>query len=270
MKPSIIVHNDCDFNSVEFVKLAGIINSISPNTDVVDASQYFEKDDVIKVGAYLFTTVPFWPEGSVFLSLVGKGKPIAVVLNNNNIIITRDNGTVSMCDDNIGIKKVYKLNEEYAEDDYAMAKACADLINADSDLFVIGETINKEDIKIFIMPETIISDGKACGAIGMLLKTFGNITFTIKTEDFEKTGIKKDDLLDVSITKDGKVVYHEKMTYQPSFGYVEVGEPLIFNGSSGYMDIGLNQKSFINERLPELLESEDITEYKVSIERIDK
>lgn len=269
MKPSIVVHNDSDLGSVEFAKIAGIINSISENTDVVDANQYYEKDNALLVSAYLFTTVPFWPSGTIFLSLVGKGKAIAAVLNNDSVIVCRDNGTVSMCDDEIGIKQVYALKDEYDKDDYSLAKACADLVNS-NDLSAVGTEIDKKDIYIYKIPESEISDGIARGAIGMLLKTFGNITFTIKTADFEKTGIKKDDLLDVTISQDNNVVYHEKMTYQPSFGYVEVGKPLIFNGSSGYMDIGLNQRSFINECLPELLESKNITDYKVSIERIDK
>ena len=266
MKPSVIIHNDCERGSVEFAKLAGIINTVSQNSDVVDANQYFEKDNAAMTGAYLFTTVPFWPEGSIFLSLVGQGRSIAVVLNNSSIIVTRDNGTVTMCHDSIGMKEAYLLNDEYS-DDYGMAKACGLLINGKG-LSELGTETDPENIMIFRIPEARISEGRAEGAVGMLLKTFGNITFTIKTEDFEKTGIKKDDKLHVVFTRDGKIVYDEKMTYQPSFGYVGIGEPVVFNGSSGYMDIGLNQRSFIETCLPEILDSKDITEYKVLIERI--
>jgi S-adenosylmethionine hydrolase len=58
------------------------------------------------------------------------------------------------------------------------------------------------------------------------------------------------------------------MTYQPSFGYVPVGDPVVFNGSSGYMDIGLNMKSFIDTCLPQIIDSPDPGEFKVVIEKI--
>ena len=91
----------------------------------------------------------------------------------------------------------------------------------------------------------------------MLLKTFGNITFSIGTDEFEKTGIRTGDAVRVTFTRDGKVEWQAEMTYQPSFGYVPEGDPVVFNGSSGYMDIGLNRKSFIAECIPQILAAKD-------------
>ena len=46
------------------------------------------------------------------------------------------------------------------------------------------------------------------------------------------------------------------------------GDPVIFNGSSGYLDIGLNRKSFIDEALPQILEAPDPLEFHVRIEKV--
>lgn len=102
----------------------------------------------------------------------------------------------------------------------------------------------------------------------MLLKNFGNLTFTIGTDEFEDTGIRTGDRIRVTFTRNGEIQYDEEMTYQPSFGYVPVGDPVVFNGSSGYMDIGLNMKSFIDECIPQILDCPDPGEFKVRIEKI--
>ena len=58
------------------------------------------------------------------------------------------------------------------------------------------------------------------------------------------------------------------MTFQPSFGYVPEGEPVVFNGSSGYLDIGLNKKSFIDEAMPQILKAENPLDFYVRIEKL--
>ncbi|MBQ5341092.1 MAG: hypothetical protein J6W57_03710, partial [Oscillospiraceae bacterium] len=120
----------------------------------------------------------------------------------------------------------------------------------------------------FTIPKAIIRDGYAEGEVGMLLRTFGNITFTIGTDEFEDTGIVTGDRVRVTFTRNGNTEYQKEMTYQPSFGYVPVGDPVVFNGSSGYMDIGLNMKSFIDTCLPQIIDSPDPGEFKVVIEKI--
>ena len=73
---SVVIHSDSGTYSTLYAKAAGIIETLSPGTDAVDADQAFEKGNVRQVSAYLFTTVPFWPDGTVFVSLVGDGEPI--------------------------------------------------------------------------------------------------------------------------------------------------------------------------------------------------
>ena len=43
---------------------------------------------------------------------------------------------------------------------------------------------------------------------------------------------------------DGAAVYDEAVLYHRSFGFVEIGEPVLFNGLASFMALGLNQRSF--------------------------
>lgn len=268
MKKVIAYHSDCGLYSTEVGKVFGLIKTLSPETVIESCSVGFEKDNIMQLSAYLYTTVPYWPENGLFLSTMGSGRPVAVRLDNGSVIVSYDNGTSTMCVKHFGFTGAVVIDpEKYGNDEYVLVRAISDLANG-AKLEDLGTCLNKEDVFFFEMPKAEISDGVAKGEVSMLLKGFGNITFSIGTDEFEGTNIHHGDKVRVTFTKDGKVEYQEEMTYQPSFGYVEVGQPVVFNGSSGYMDIGLNLRSFINTCIPQILEEENPGNFKVVIERI--
>ena len=268
MKPAVVILSDCGLASVRFAQMAGVIESLAPHTDVSAGSLVFEKNNIPQISAYLFTAVPFWPAGTVFLSDAGEGKLIAVRLPSGTILIGPDNGFATVSVYSFGYDCAWEVSpEQFGSDSFAAARAAAALVSGLSPE-QLGHRLEREDVFFFAVPQAKISDGKAEGEVTMLLKTFGNLTFSIATDDFEKTGIVHGDTVEVTFTLDDQVIYREQMTYQPSFGYVPEGAPVIFNGSAGYMDIGLNRKSFIDTCLPEILKAEDPGTYKVCIEKV--
>ena len=264
MKPTIVYQSDCGLESTRFAIVAGIIETICPNTEVMDCNLSFEKNNITMAGAYLYTNAPYWPSGTIFISEVGEGEPVAIELNNESILLSPNNGTVTMLQDYIGMKKAYRLREE----ENVYAKVAAKLASGEA-LSSLGEEMDLSNVVLYEFPKAIITKGRAEGAVAMLFKTFGNLTFTIGTDEFEETGIRTGDLVRVTFTKDGNIEWQDTCPYQPSFGYVEEGAPVVFNGSSGYMDIGLNQKNFIKRCLPQILEVKDPTQFKVVIEKVE-
>ena len=265
---SVVIHSDSGTSGTLYAKAAGIVETISPGTDAVDASQAFESGNVRQVSAFLFTSVPFWPDGTVFVSMVGDGEPIAVRLSSGSVIISPNNGTATMCIDSIGFSDAVLIDPElFGSDEFVMVRCAAELA-AGREIDSIGRPTGRDETVTFSIPKAVIREGYAEGEVGMLLKTFGNITFTIGTDEFEDTGIVTGDRVRVTFTRGGNIEYHEEMTYQPSFGYVPVGDPVVFNGSSGYMDIGLNMRSFIDTCLPQILDAPDPGEFKAVIEKI--
>lgn len=268
-RPAVVLFLDSGDASTQYAKAAGLIQRLQPHTNVSAGQLNFEKGNVRQVSAFLFTTVPFWPAGTVFISLVGKGRPVAAVLGNGSIILSPDNGTATMSAVTAGLKEVFLVDtERYGDDEWTLVRCGAALAGGGTE--TAGPKLPPDELRMLALPASHTGEGLAEGSVGMLLKTFGNITFSIPTADFEKTGIRTGDTVLVTITRDGKTEYREKMTYQPSFGYVPEGEPVIFNGSSGYMDIGLNRDSFIRKCLPQILEAEDPEVFKVRIEKTDE
>ena len=282
MKP-LIVHMDCGPASTEWAKVAGLCQKTRPGLNVSQGTLLMQ--DSLTISAYLYTTLPYWPGDSVFLSLVKKGfnkaateaaassMPVAVKLPNGSIILSPNNGTATVCASLMTEGDLTRLSAffvdpaRFGDDDYALVR-CAASIAGGLPLAEIGPKAALEDVFFYSLPKASIQPGIAEGQVFMLLKTFGNLTFTIGIDEFEQTGIKTGDPVHVTFTRDGKIEWEGDASFQPSFGYVPEGEPVVFNGSSGYMDIGLNRKSFIDECLPQVLTSDDPTEYKVCIEKI--
>ena len=72
------------------------------------------------------------------------------------------------------------------------------------------------------------------------------------------------------ITKDNEVLYDQKMMFHKSFGWVEPGEPILNQCSNDYVEISINQGSFCALELPELLESYDLSQYKVQVHKLSE
>ena len=175
---SVVIHSDRGTGDTLFAKIAGTILSITPGCDVVDGSQGMEKDNVRQISAYLFTTVPFWPDGTLFLSCVGDGDPIAVRLKNGSVILSPNNGTATMCVDSLGMESArYPSKEAFGDDDYSLARCAAALAGGEA-FADIGPEAGSGTV-FYSMPRADIREGYARGEVAMLLKTFGNITFSI-------------------------------------------------------------------------------------------
>ena len=91
----------------------------------------------------------------------------------------------------------------------------------------------------------VVQNGHLNGFVMTGEKHFGGISLNIRNEQLEEAGIALNDPVLVEIRHQGKAAYRGTMRYVKSFGYVEVGEPLLYKGSSGYAAIDLNQGNFI-------------------------
>ena len=96
MKPSIVVQADCGPQSTLFAKFAGVVETMAPHTDVVDSNLCFEQGNARMVAAYLYTMIPFWPEHTIFVTLMNSQRKIAIRLKNGRILLGSDDGFASM------------------------------------------------------------------------------------------------------------------------------------------------------------------------------
>jgi S-adenosylmethionine hydrolase len=92
--------------------------------------------------------------------------------------------------------------------------------------------------------QPIFEDGTLKGNVPVLDIQYGNVWTNIDRETFAKLGIKPGGTVEVSIRNGNEARYEGRVPYHPTFGYVEVGEPLLYLNSLNNVSLAINQGNF--------------------------
>ena len=82
------------------------------------------------------------------------------------------------------------------------------------------------------------------GIIDIIDKPFGNLWTNISRVQFREIAKDFGDPFEVSITRDGRIIYKSILKYGRSFADSHIGEPLLYVNSLDNMGIAINQGSF--------------------------
>ncbi len=208
--------------------------------------------------------VPFWPQGTIFVSVVDPGvgtsrKACVARLKNGCYVVTPDNGTLTHLFYKIGIEEVREIDEKknrwkgtestsifHGRDlfAYCAAKLAAGIINYKE----IGSAYPVEEV---VLHDSIfypkVEEGLVEGIITSAMPHFGNLFTNVSVKDFEHAGFQIGQKVKVRIRHENQECFAGEILYHKSFGYVEAGEPILFNGSTLYICIALNQDNFVNK-----------------------
>ncbi|MEA5050308.1 MAG: SAM-dependent chlorinase/fluorinase [Oscillospiraceae bacterium] len=279
MKPCIVLQTDFGISTGLPASMTAVIVKVDPEVRVYDLCHEVREYDICEAGQLLASSFPYWPDGTVFVSVVDPGvgtprKSCVALLDNDSCVVTPDNGTLSYLFDRIkAVREIdEKVNRLPGSDNhhtfhgrdvfaYTAAKLAAGII----DFSGVGPAYPVADIIHSPLPKSEIRDGAAYGEVTGAYDHFGNVGISIPNEQMTEIGIRVGQKCRVEILRDGRDIYDEVILYHKSFGWVEPGEPILNCCSNDYIELSLNQKSFCAERLPELLTAKDLTQYKVKV-----
>jgi len=240
--------------------MRGISYSVNPDLSISDLTHAIPAFNVWEASYRLFQTIKYWPEQTVFVSVVDPGvgsirKSVVAKLKDNKYVVTPDNGTLTHLFITNQIVEVREINEEvnrlkgsedshtfHGRDVYAFtgAKLASEVITFEG----VGELIDKESVVRLNIKEPIVSEDTITGTIDILDKRFGSLWTNINASLFDENNIVFGDKLFVKITNEGRVLYNNIITYGKSFSDVNIGETLIFNNSISYLGVAINQGDF--------------------------
>jgi len=212
-------------------------------------------------GSYrLFQTVKYWPEGTVFVSVVDPGvgtlrKSVVAKTKTGHYIVTPDNGTLTHIKKEYGIVAVREIDESLnrlkgSEDSHTFhgrdvyAYTGARLASGVIDFEGVGssfEVTNIVEIEIKIPKVTV---GLIKGIVEVLDIRFGHLWTNINGKMLEDAGFSLNDELEVVVMHKGEQRYRGIIPYVRSFGSVGMGEPLLYVNSLLNVAIGLHQRNF--------------------------
>lgn len=212
-------------------------------------------------GSYrLFQTVEYWPEGTVFVSVVDPGvgssrKSAVAKTKSGQYIVTPDNGTLTHIKKYIGIEEVREISETtnrrknteasytfHGRDVYAFtgAKLATGKITFEE----VGPAYSVDEIVELPTVETQITEDCVSGAIDILDVRFGSLWTSITRDEFLTLNAEYGKRLEVSIYNHDNLVYQNGIVYGRSFADVRIGAPIIYINSVYRVGLAINQGSF--------------------------
>ncbi len=214
-------------------------------------------------GSYrLFQTVNYWPEGTVFVSVVDPGvgtqrKSVVAKTSTGQYIVTPNNGTLTHVNKECGIVEIREIEESinrrkntelsytfHGRDVYAYtgARLASGIISYEE----VGQQLPlNEIVELDVVGSTFDQSEKSVsGCIDILDVRFGSLWTSISRDDFYQLEPDFGDYFEVSIFHDNMMAYQNQVKYLHSFAEVHIGSPLIYINSVYHVGIAINQGSF--------------------------
>ncbi|MFM5820547.1 SAM hydrolase/SAM-dependent halogenase family protein [Aeromonas sanarellii] len=208
----------------------------------------------------LYQTLQYWPEGTVFVSVVDPGvgterKSVVLKTRSGHYIVSPDNGTLTLVAEHFGIDTVRQIDEKtnrlkgseksytfHGRDVYAYtgARLASGAISFEQ----VGPKLPAEVVTIPYQPAVVEQDGTLKGTIPILDVQYGNVWTNIDEALLGKAGIHKGDNACIRISEGDALKYEGKAPYVSSFGDVPEGQPLVYLNSLLQVSVALNMDSF--------------------------
>jgi len=204
--------------------------------------------------------VPYWPKGTVFVSVVDPGvgtdrKSVVLKTKTGHYIVSPDNGTLTLLAEHLGIAEVRQIDEKtnrlpgseksytfHGRDVYAYtgARLAAGKISYDQ----VGPKLADQVVSIPYQQAQLSANGEIKGTIPVLDIQYGNVWTNIDDSLLTKAGIQKGDQLCIRILEGKQEKFSGSAPYVSSFGDVPEGKPLVYLNSLLQVSLALNMDSF--------------------------
>ena len=260
MKPCIVWQTDFSLKWGAVASMRGVCKQVDPTLECVDITHDIEPYNILAGSREIAYVEPFWPKGTVFVSVVDPGvgtsrKACCAKLKDGNYIITPDNGTLTHLYYFVGIEAVreidetvnrYKGTEEvsvfHGRDlfAYTAAKLASGIIDFEG----VGPALDVNSLVSLPIVEPVLDGNAVCGTIDVLDVRFGSLWTNIPRTLFLRTGIQYGDRVSITIENDTRTVYRNIILFARSFADVYVGEALSYVNSLDCVAVAINQGSF--------------------------
>ena len=255
----VVFQSDFGLKDGAVSAMKGVAMGVSTDLKLFDLTHEIPAYNIWEAAYRLEQTVPYWPAGTVFVSVVDPGvgttrKSVVLKTKTGQYIVTPDNGTLTLIASSQGIAEIRQIDEVlnrrknsqesytfHGRDVYAYtaARLAAGVISYEQ----VGMKLPNEVVEIPFQ-QALKEGNKLKGTISILDVQYGNIWTNIGGPLFNQLGLKYGDLLHVEIFHKDEKVYSGDMPYCQTFGAVDKGKPLAYLNSLLQLSFALNQGDF--------------------------
>lgn len=256
----VVFQSDFGVKDGAVSEMKGVAMGVSAELKLFDLTHEIPAYNIWEAAYRLQQTVPYWPAGTVFVSVVDPGvgtsrKSVVLLTKTGQYIVTPDNGTLTLIAESSGIAAIREIDEAvnrrkdskksytfHGRDVYAYtaARLAAGVISFEQ----VGPLLAKQEV-VSIPYQHAVMDGMVIrGTIPVLDVQYGNVWTNISGELFQKLGVKFGEVVLVRVLRGDKEVYSSEMPYTETFGAVAIGKPLAYLNSLLQLSFALNQGNF--------------------------
>jgi S-adenosylmethionine hydrolase len=255
----VVFQSDFGLKDGAVSAMKGVAMGVSTELKLFDLTHEIPAYNIWEASYRLEQTVPYWPTGTVFVSVVDPGvgtsrKSVVLKTKTGQYIVTPDNGTLTLIASSQGIAELRQIDEVlnrrknsqesytfHGRDVYAYtgARLAAGVITFEQ----VGPKLPDEVIRIPF--QAAVKEGNFLkGTIAILDVQYGNIWTNIGGGLFNQLGLKYGDMLHVDIFHNLDKIYSGDLPFCQTFGAVTKGQPLAYLNSLLQLSFAINQGDF--------------------------
>lgn len=265
MKPILVFQTDFTYAEGAVSSMYGVVKTVDRELEIFDGTHQIPQYDTWSASYRLYQSVRFWPEGTIYVSVVDPGvgtsrRACVAKTKDGYYIVTPDNGSLTHYKKWVGIEAVREIDESvnrlrgkgteevaifHGRDlfGYTAARLASGIIDFEG----VGPEYPVEEIVEHEIFEPIIEPGKVTGMFEIEDPNFGNLWSNIPLKKFREAGFEYGDMLNATIRREGEVAFQKKVLFHKSFGMAQKGEPIIYNNELMKIGMAVSMGSFIKE-----------------------
>jgi S-adenosylmethionine hydrolase len=256
---ALVLQTDFGTKDGAVAAMRGVAFGVSSKLHVLDLSHENTPYNIWEAAYRLKQTAPFWPAGTVFVSVVDPGvgterKSIVLRTKSGHYFVGPDNGTFTLVAEDLGIAEVREIDGQrnrrtgseesytfHGRDVYAFvgARLAAGVIRFAG----VGPVLPPKIVMLSY--EKPRREGNVLvGTIPALDYQYGNVWTNLDAALFRGLQPKVGERFRVTIARGGETVHRAEIPYANTFGDVPEGAPLLYLNSLMNVSFALNMGDF--------------------------
>jgi S-adenosylmethionine hydrolase len=255
----LVFQSDFGLKDGAVAAMKGVAMGVSPELKIFDLTHDIPAYSIWEASYRLVQTAPYWPKGTVFVSVVDPGvgtsrKSVVLLTKSGHYFVTPDNGTLTLVAEHMGIQEIREIDEVsnrrknsgqsytfHGRDVYAFtaARLASKIITFEN----VGKKLPEEIVAIPYR-KPAYENGKVTGGIPILDVQYGNVWTNIDVAVFENLKVKIGDNIRIVIFKHHTKVHEGRVTYVNTFGDVAEGKSVGYFNSLLNFSVGINMGNF--------------------------
>jgi len=243
--------------------MRGVAFGVDPQLSISDLTHQIPTYDIWIAAYRLYQTVNYWPQGTVFVTVIDPGvgtqrKSVVLKTKNGRYFVGPNNGLYTLIAERDGIAEMREIDEKInrlpgSEDSYTFhgrdvyAYTGARLASGAITYEQVGPVLDPAGLVKIDYQKADKSGNSLRGNIPVLDVNFGNVWTNIPKALLDQLNIKAGDVLKVRIYNKNKQVAVVSAPFANSFGDVKVGKPLAYVNSLLNFSLALNQGDFAKQ-----------------------